>query len=182
MTNNLGMTGLLVAGFVLLLLGAVLIGPISSEGLAKTTFSRAGESIAIPRNGTVIAKNFNVNETANTTLANVPTGWKASDCPLSGVNVTNTSGTFTFTSGTDYVLSLSTGVIQWLNTTDTAGDDGGNAYDNLSVVSYNYCGDDYLNLSWGRTVLNLVPGFFAIAVMLAGVGIFFSIGKAAGIV
>jgi len=179
MANNLGMTGILVAGFVLLLLGAVLVGPISSEGLSKTSFSRASETISIPRNGTAGAA-YDVNETINTTLGQPPIGWKLNDCLLSNINVTNSSRSIQFTSGTDYVLSTTTGIIQWLNTSDTG--KGGNAYNNLSIVSYSYCGDDYLNSSWGRTVLNLVPGFFAIAVMLAGVGIFFSIGKQAGIV
>ncbi len=180
MKNNLGMTGLLVAGFVLLLIGAVLIGPISTETLARTEYSRTSQSVAIPRNGSVAAKNYEVNETVTVTLTQAPTDWKRTDCPLSTIKVTNSSGSFQFASGVDYILTTSTGVISWLNTSDTGL--GGSAYDNTSTVSYNYCADDYLNISWGRTVLDLVPGFFAIAVMLAGVGIFFSIGKEAGIV
>ena len=39
-----------------------------------------------------------------------------------------------------------------------------------------------MNLSWGRTGINLVPGFFAIALLLVSVGLFWSIARDNGII
>ena len=64
-----------------------------------------------------------------------------------------------------------------LNTTDTRRGDFNDTY-----ISYAYCGDNYLNSAWGRTVLNLVAGFFALALLGIGIGTFYSIAKDANII
>jgi hypothetical protein len=40
-----------------------------------------------------------------------------------------------------------------------------NAVSNTSVVTYDYCADDYVG-GWGKTVLNLVPGIFVVAILI----------------
>ena len=53
---------------------------------------------------------------------------------------------------------------------------------NLTNVGYTYCGDDYMNIAWGRSILNLVAGFFALGILGVGIGLFYSIAKDAGII
>lgn len=176
----LGASQKLILAFVTLILGAVLIGVIATNALAVTdTTSVLGESGSLSAcYDTGSAKN-QVNESAaacNFTVANNPTGWKTEDCPLTSVVVYNGTGTV-FTLDTDYQLFASSGVIQFLNTSDTEGQAS-----NATTWDYNYCGDDYMNLSWGRTLLNLVAGFFAIALLMVGVGLFFSIARDYGII
>jgi len=64
-----------------------------------------------------------------------------------------------------------------LNTTTT-----NNSMGNTTYFDYTYCADGYMNIAWGRTILNLVAGFFALALLGASVGIFYSIGRDTGII
>lgn len=96
----------------------------------------------------------------NITVTYAPTGWKVEDCPLTNVVVTNTTGT-ALTLNTDYKLFASAGLVQMLNTSSTVVA----AMGNNVVMNYEYCGDGYLNSSWGRTVLNTNVGLFALAIL-----------------
>ncbi len=54
---------------------------------------------------------------------------------------------------------------------------GNNTYN----VSYTFEGDEYVVGSRNRTILNLVPGFFALALLGIGIGLFYAVGKREGI-
>lgn len=175
MINGIG--GKLVLAFVTLILGVVLIGTIASNALTVTD-----KTVIIDENFDYTSKMVSgtVNVSANNgTVTNAPTGWKNQDCPLTNVIITNGSGTSTFTLNTDYQLDAATGTIAILNTTKTSGT--GNV-GNTSLIDYTYCRDDYMNLTWGRTLINLVAGFFAIAILLVSLGLFYSVSKDAGII
>jgi len=105
-------------------------------------------------------------------IAHAPTGWKADDCPVDTIVLTN--GTTTLIDNTDYTYS-SADQISLLPTT-TNNYTTGTSY----TASYSYCPDDYLNLSWGRTGINLVPGFFALGLLIISVGLFYSAAKDTG--
>jgi hypothetical protein len=167
--------GKLIAAFVLLLLGIVFIAQAASMGSAITSRTAVNNE-AVSYTSAFQETSTQINTTVSFTLANNPTGWKSDDCPLTGVVFTNSSGT-AWTSGTDYTLTASTGVFTLGNTilvnaTTT----------NQTYVDYQYCGNDYMNLSWGRTGINLVPGFFALALLLISVGLFYNIAKENGII
>ena len=173
----------LILAFVALILGAVLIGVIATQSLDVTAVNNVyNESHNLD---SCVAYNassdtgYDVNESnsaCNVTVSNNPTGWKTNDCPLTSVTINNgTSGELT--SGTDYTLYASTGLVQMLDSATTK-----NLSGNDTFAYYSYCGDDYLNSSWGRSVLNLVGGFFAIALLLLSVGLFFDIAKDYGII
>lgn len=168
---ELGIANKLILAFATLLIGIVVIGSIASNGLAVTETTRTvNETLDFSSSFLV---GGNVNTTFPYTLAQAPSGWKAVDCPLTSVLVQNTSGA-TFTDDTDYVLDETTGVVTFKNT------DAINCTyvsDNETYVSYNYCGDDYMNISWGRTMINLIAGFFAIAILMISVGLFYSVAK-----
>ena len=170
----MSVTSKLVLAFVTLLLGVVIIGVIATQQLAVTDKTAVSSEVhnVLPtietgRNTT------DINETITYTLTNAPTGWKVNDCPLTSVVITNTTGGNTLTVTTDYTLTASAGTIVFKNTTATVALIGPNS----TLVDYYYCPDDYMNLTWGRTVINMVPGFFALAILGASLLLFYSVAK-----
>lgn len=162
----------LILAFVTLIIGAVLIGSIATQGLAVTgKTSVVNEAIDITTARLTDAGSINTSKTF--TVTNNPTSWKVNDCPLTTVVYGNSSDDYALT--TDYTVDLSTGVITLVNSSAVV------YGTNDTLVDYVYCGDDYMNLGWGRTLINLVSGFFAIAMLMISVGLFFSIAKDNGI-
>ncbi len=170
----------LVLAFVFLIIGVALIGTISSEITNKTDKvvivdeSNDLTGCIVPIGGDLL---FGVDDTAaacNITVTNAPTGWKKSECPLTSVTVGN--ATLDFTDGTDYELVESTGLIALKNTTITS-----NSSINTTLVDYTYCADDYLNSSWGRSVLLTVPGFFALALLGIALWLFYAVFRNIGL-
>jgi len=171
--SNLGTTGKLVLAFVTLLIGIVLVGVIATQGLVvtdKLVITDEAQDIASAREG-----GNTINSSIEFTITNPPTSWKSTDCPLTSITLGNDSTDFTVT--TDYVITDSTGVFSLVNSTAWIG-----SASNTSNIDYTYCGDDYMNLSWGRTLINLIAGFFAIAILMVSLGLFYSIAKDTGVI
>lgn len=169
-------TSKLILGFVILLLGAALIGTIATQGLGITEKTRTSNEVHTFAAGI----SGSVNPATTYRVTNYPTGWKlvGSDaCPLTSVVLTNSTGTPVWTLNTDYLLYAQNGSYKLLNTSQTTKI---MHTDNKTYVSYTWCGDDYLNLSWGRTGIDLVAGLFAIALLLSAVGLFYSVAKDTG--
>ncbi len=166
----------LVLGFVFLIIGIALIGTIASEVNNKVDRTVVvDESNDLSANLCVVGiggtLSTGLDESVvgcNITVTNYPTDWKVSDCPLTDVVVGNS--TLDFTEGTDYNLFASRGMIQMLNTSISQ-----LGYANTTVVDYTYCADDYLNTSWGRSVLVTVPGFFALALLSVALWLFYAV-------
>ncbi|MFW6130033.1 MAG: hypothetical protein ACOC56_02540 [Atribacterota bacterium] len=170
--QNLGIANKLILAFVSLIIGVILIGTVATNSLTvteKTLLENEAIDISSARDD-----NGDINESVTFTVANAPTTWKINDCPLSSVTYGNSSLDYTLT--TDYLITLSTGVLSLKNVTEVI--EGSNN----TLIDYTYCADDYMNLSWGRTMLNLIAGFFAIAILLVSLGLFYSVAKDAGIV
>lgn len=165
-------TAKLILAFVTLLVGVVLIGSIASESNAKTdkTFI-AAENISIA--SAIYGDPTNISEDIEFTITNYPSGWKVDDCPITGFAMENSTGT-ALTETTDYVFTTTTGIFTLVNSSTAATAFEG---DNVSTITYTYCADDYLNLSWGRTLVKTVSGFFALALVLVSVGLFYSVAK-----
>jgi len=169
---------LIVTGFVTLLIGILLISTVATQGNAVTektivldetkTFT---STCLAPQGGGQINES---DADCNYTVTNYPSGWKITDCPLTSVVVSNATRAFTL--NTDYRVFASTGIIQMLNSTST---DAGAA--NTTLVDYAYCSDGYMNQTWGRTAIDLVAGFFAIALLLVSVGLFYQVLKNEGL-
>lgn len=171
----------LLLAFVTLILGVVLVGVIATNALAvtaKTPIYNESHSLS----GCIIwneswLEEWGINESdsdCNVTVTNYPAGWKTEDCPLTSVTITNLTGQ-EFTSGTDYNLYPSTGIYQMLNSTTTMN------VSNDSNAFYTYCVDEYLNQGWGRSVANLIAGFFAIALLMVSVSLFYDVAKETGL-
>jgi len=170
----------LLLGFLVLIVGIVLISTIASNTLLVTEkIGVASETIDISTDKTVSgACPQGVNGTNVFTLVNAPTGWKITDCPITSFSMANQTGVAA-TVTTDYVFFANNGTLFLKNTT-IWGDCSATA--NATTATYNYCSDEYLNSTWGRAILNLVAGFFALALLGASVGLFYSVAKDAGIV
>lgn len=155
-------------GFVLAILGTILVGVIASQILLTTNYaSVVDESVAFTANATL--DGVNVSESYQVT--NYPTGWKLDDCPLSSVTIRNATAGTALTEDTDYTVALGNGSFTFIDTPTTAALVGA---DNSSYVTYLYCADGYLNSSWGRTVLNLAPGIFVVMILLAIVALLYT--------
>ena len=162
----------LILAFVTLIIGVVLIGTIATQGNAVTEKTNvAGESTSFTP-----LVNTTINETETLSLTNAPTGWKVDDCPITNLVLSNGSDALTVT--TDYVFTAASGTFTLKDTAAVRALNDTNA----TISSYTYCADDYLNLSWGRTMIDLVGGFFAIGLLLVSVGLFYSVAKEQGII
>ena len=171
-------TSKLVLAFVTLLISVALIGTIASEGLVKT--SKTAITSETQSVGSTLAQGWNgtdLNTTKVYTLAQAPTGWKATDCPITNFILSN--GTDEFTETTDYVLSESAGTYTLVNSATAKALIPST---NLTYASYSYCGDDYLNIGWGRTLVNMLGGFFALAILMVSLALFYGVAKDTGIV
>lgn len=166
---------MLVGAFVALIIGVSLVGVIASEGNDMTNLVIvSGETIdyttAVQVNGTI---NSSVEFTIDS--GNIPDGWRVIDCPISSFDLYNDSDSLT--NAVDYTFTASTGVITFSDTANVNG-----TATNTTTATYAYCNEDYLTQGWNRTIIDLVPGFFALALMGIGVGLFYSVMKNEGII
>ena len=163
--------------FVALIIGVALIGSVATQtNLAtdKLVIANGAHDISAARNA---SSGTDINESdpdSYVTVTNYPSGWKITDCPLTSVVHGNASVHFTL--GSDYTVVLSTGIIHVLETSVT-----GNST-NATLADYTYCGDDYLNSGWGRSIIGLIAGFFAIALLGVSLFMFYNIFKSTGLI
>lgn len=164
----------IVLGFFMIILGLALIAAVANgSALVTTKLNIVDEAIDI---STARNDSGGINITAsNFTIANAPSGWKVDECPITSVTYGNASDDYLVT--TDYIFYASSGILQVQIEAEA---DINNV--NATFIDYTYCQDDYLNIAWGRTVLSLVAGFFALAILGLGLGLFYSVAKDAGIV
>ena len=168
----------LLLAFITLIIGLVLVGSIAVSTDDMTSYaSTTGESHALNTNGTQL--NTSIMVGGAYTVTNRPTGWKAESCPLTAFSLSNTSGSV-LTVDTDYRVYLANGTFTLVSPI-TAEATLALYPTNTSNVAYQYCGDDYMQ-GWGGTILDLIPGFFALAILIFSVGMFYSIAKDTGIV
>ena len=114
-----------------------------------------------------------------TVVSEAATGWRSdiSECAAGTIiSGTYNNGTDDFTAVTDYIVDTTTGYITLVDNVDT------NRTDLTSIVATNAnCQDGYLTQGWQRNTINLVPGFFAIALLGVGIWLFYSIAKDTGV-
>jgi hypothetical protein len=177
----------LLFAFLTLIVGIVLLGTISTSVLGVNSVTNVvNETIDVSH---ALAENGVGTGVVNTTypfvVAHYPTDWKVQDCPLTSVVIRNFTNS-DLTLNTDYTLYPANGT--WylkgttVNVTKLRGAGGGGTTGNNTYVSYSYCGDDYMNLQWGRSVLSVAVGMFALGLLCVSVGLFFSIARDYGIV
>ena len=157
--------GIIITSFLIVLLGVVFLSQAADQILPTTQLTWSGvETLAIVMNTTGC-----INETATMEVAQNPDNetWQAQGgCPLTSFVMENASG-FDMTVTTDYIVNLTSGTFTMVNNTDTnsTGDYGITA-DNNTYVHYYYCDDSY-QTGFGNSVLAMVPGFFALAILVS---------------
>ncbi len=157
---------LLIGSFVVLVLAIAFLTSIADQTNNVTTKTNvADETYNLSTSCYVGGEVNESNSACNITVTNYPTSWRVEDCPLTSVVVSNATGT-ALTLDTDYSLFTSSGVVQMLNTTTT----NSTGLGNNALVDYTYCGDNYMNSSWGRNILGVNVGVFALAILLIIIG------------
>ena len=173
MDKNSSVIGIIISVFIAILLGVVMLS-ISADQVNDITGLVANTDSA----AVMTFDAAGINETLEYTVTNAPTGWKsASDggCALTNFVLSNASGS-ALTLTTDYIVDLQYGTYTMVNTTATA-------YlgaTNTTIASYTTCPDGY-QTSFGGTVLNMVPGFFALAILVSVAFLIFWILRREGI-
>lgn len=164
----------LVSGAIIALIVTAFIGALAVESQRVTTLTTQTETVNIaPARLAAGAINETYTFTLNTGVAN----WRNeySECIPTTITYTNqTSGTLT--DPTHYVYTYNAGTLTLknvlsLNTSSL----------NTTSATYNYCPNNYLASSWGRTLLNTTPGLIAIGLLVAMVAIAYVLLKKEGI-
>ena len=165
--------GILLSVGVALIIGIVLVTIIAEQTITKTQLKWQSETVDIST--TRLGSNIDpaVILTLDTGVGNWRNGY--SECIPSSINYYNQSGSI-LADATDYVYTAATGTFHLedtdiINQTDS----------NTTIASYLYCPDDYLAEGWSRTVSNMVPGFFALAILLGTVYVIFHVLKEEGV-
>lgn len=171
--KNLGIT---IAAFVMIIIGVSLIGVVATqEQLVTEKSTVAAETVSLKTNNPTTG----INVTAVYTVAKAPTGWQVTDCPLTNFAIKNNTGA-ALTLTTDYSVNLTQGIFQLKQTTAVNTSSAMNTT-GLAYVDYYYCGEGYMTEGWQRTVLDLVPGFFALALLGVGIALLYGVLKSEGI-
>jgi len=178
-------TRTLIIGFIAILIGVILIGVIASETVKYTKLSRQSDSLAVVR---IESNSINTTTPYTLTKGTVTGTWKAEDgtCSIPTLSVYNgtvaavnllTVGDTGCSTG-DYNYTADSGILRLCNS--TAWNAGTSP--NTSVVEYSYCPNTYVSSSWGRVIMNTVPGFFAVGLLVFGAFLIFKVLKEEGIV
>lgn len=156
-----------ILGFIVVILGVVFIGIIASQVLENTEQDYvANESINIAPARLAAGS---INTTYQFTLGQAPDSWKLNnaDCQINNFFFRNQTGS-TLSSGTAYTLTAGTGKLVLANVANLNG-----TQSNITTVSYNYCGNDYLNQGFGRSTLKLTVGMIALAILVGIVSLIY---------
>lgn len=153
--------GITIGALIALFIGVVVvfaflpeIATQSSEMTTKNNVVNESIDISTARNGT-----GGVNLTvSNFTIANVPTGWKITKCPIESVLWGNLTTDKTVTS--DYNFYAASGILQVLPSAIMTVD-----FINTTFIDYTYCLDGYITSSSGRSVTKLILIFSALGLV-----------------
>jgi hypothetical protein len=164
--------GIIIGVAVAIILGVVLVGVIANQTQDKSTLKSQTDTVNIaPLRMVGGGLNYTLAE-ANKLYADKilthPAGnnWKSdySGCAITTVKYYNQSGAL-MSSADDYTwVEDGNGGIGWLRLKNV--NNLNNSMVNSTTITYNYCPDEYVAESWQRTVLNMVPGFFVLAILL----------------
>jgi len=172
--NNKTVMILVTLAIAIILVGA-LIASISDETQKKTTKTTVTETVNIAP--ARLADN-NINATYYFHLDHGcphATSWRndlGSECEISNDGIQNSTGG-TLSDPTDVVFvsngtvcsGYASGDLHFVNSTGLV-----NTASNTTTVTYSYCASDYMSSSWGKSLLNLVPGLLAVGLLVAVVG------------
>ena len=175
MAEKMGTNGKLILAFVTLLLGIVLITVIATQTNTVTS------AVYVPNESMNIAsarlvgnqinnsKQFNVSNPGLQDAGGIVTN----SIVIINASGANLAGNFTVN------YNVYPELINFTNSTYMI---SGGGLNNQTYVSYSYYPSSYMTNTFGNTVITLIPGFFAIALLMISLGLFYSVAKDAGII
>jgi len=175
--------GIIIAAAIAILVGVVLLGVIGDQTNENTSLTALSTSMDI--SPARLAKGA-INETYYFTPSYLASnGWRmdnVGECSVDDLVLKNASGYVLDNNGCgaggDYVYVTDVN-IHLCNSVPLNGTVG--AGSNSTSLSYSYCADGYV-AGWAGTVQDLVPGFFALAILLGTVFLIFLVLKGTGLV
>ena len=168
--------GIIITVAIAVLIGVILVQIVADQTVAKTQLLAITDTIDV--NSAVVGTTNRTKQSVIFTVTNPPTTWRQDLCPLTSVTIKNVSGA-TLAETTGWVMDKSAGKFYMVNGSVAWTSFSGAT--NTTTVSYTYCPDEYINEGWQRTVLNLVPGFFVLAILMGVAFVIFYIMKKEGI-
>lgn len=165
-------TSVLITAFIVVIMAVAFLSSIADQTNNSIAKSKGSDSYNLSSNGCYQGGQVNgtTDVNCNVTVTNVPTSWRVDDCPISSVVVSNSAGT-ALTLDTDYKLFASAGLVQFLNTTATNSTNLGD----VATVQYSYCGSNYVNSGWGRSILGTNAGIYALAILIIAIGVAYAL-------
>ena len=186
MVESKTVVGLVTLAFLIVIIGVVILNEASKEVIKITDTVGNIETLSLaPARGTGGTLDVDIGINLSNT-AKVRGTWKesVSDCLISTVEVRNsttgvlTEGTAcTTAAGPDYVRNASEQAVHFCNTLDVNNSIAGS---NTTYVAYSYCGPGY-QTGFSSTIMDLVPGFFGLAIMVSIAFMIYWIAKKEGI-
>ena len=184
--------GIIISVAVAILIGVILVTIIAEQTITKTKTASYTDTVNLaPLRGANGEYNYTLAESnklyADKILSHsagaVPWKSQTSDCAITTVTIKNSTGSIA-SSANDYTwVEDGNGGIGWLRVKNsTYGPTLGASSSNTATITYTTCPNEYVASSWGRTVLDLVPGFFVLAILLGAAFVIFYILKQEGIV
>jgi hypothetical protein len=176
--NNLAK---ILMGAVALLIAIVLISTVSTEGNKVTTLTYGSERVnfapSLDDADTGIINPAKIYYPAFINATNSSALWKRSNsqCDLSAIvaSITASNTTGAAMSSVDYAVNAIGGVTMKAGLVANAT----SKYNNITVLTYRYCGDDYIEAGWVRTTLGTTYGLFALAALGVALALFYSVMK-----
>lgn len=167
----MNVAGKVIAAFIMLIVGISLIVVAAQTTNISTELSTSTDTVNI---ASARIAGGNINESVNFTLTGTGVNtykFEYSECIPQTIIFKNSSGA-TLTEPTDYDYYPATAKFSLKNGTGVYGSNS-----NSTTATYNYCGDGYVTLGWGRSALDTGIGLFGVALLLGAVGLCFSIFK-----
>ena len=171
----------LIGAFVMLIVGLMILGTV-----AGSVWNLTAKTNHVTNESHNMASLWN--NTDNSTLAagRITLAQNGAQCDSGGkwesgsFSMVNATGA-TVNSG-NYTIDYSAQTIRLKNTTDTDKTLGGSfAITNTSLWTYNYYPNDYMCNSFGRSMLNIVPGFIGLALLIGAIAMFYTVMKEQGL-
>jgi len=182
--NKSNLTGYIISIAIAILLGVILVAIIADDTVSSTALTSVTDTVDISSLRSEFIINASLGPLNATDILSQPasaSAWKTLDttCAISAIRLYNQTGDL-MTLTTDYT---------W--TTDGNGNIGNltlenipdlnSSASNITTITYDYCPNDYITESWQRTVLNMVPGFFALGILIGAAFVILHILKKEGI-
>jgi len=160
---------------VIAIIGAVAVSAIAENSNEKTQLTTITRTLDI--SPARITTYPDIDDTYVFTIDNaVYSGFRTdySECEVQTINFYNQTGDL-MTDPTDYVFVMDIASLTLENVYDL-----NTSTSNTTTVTYNYCANDYIG-GWTKTILNVIPGLYVIALLMAIAFTIFWILKKEGI-